>query len=600
MNDPSDAGGQTTQYNLDPDHSAAEPTDLRPPIRYCETGVLGEGGMGRVSLVDDAVVRRQVALKRVRPDKQDQRAMAARFVEEARLQGRLQHPNILPVYDIGVDDEDQPYFTMRPIEGQSLAEALGEVDATARRREFLSGLSQVALAVDYAHRNDVVHCDLKPRNIVLGTFGEVYVVDWGAAHDLRLSLRERASILSGSPNYMAPEQTDGRTHLIAATTDVFALGAIVFEVVRGHSLAESVRSASAGADVFGDLPEPLGVLCQRATSTDPDHRYPSMREFHDVLQGFLDGELDGERKASESRRLASDAARSAELLSSSDNELEERTHAVQAAGRALALDPSNPVAFEVFLDVLDTPMQEEPSEVVDMAADAQLERIRRLGKTAVFAYCGQLLHSPLFLAADVREPGYLYAFYASMAVATVVALWTHLRPSEAKVALCLAVSSLGAASLTGLLGPLFVMPMVVIVNAATFGVMFSGRKTALPTLAGVLSLSAPYVGSKLGWLPDVYAFGGDSLVIQAGAFALDAGAEMILFAVNLVTLAFGSIVIAVLSLRVRSVERRLFAQTWHLRRLLPGSATLQQEARSPDRSRREHGDQAARAHGDQH
>lgn len=231
-------GSTTTQYALD-DDSAADDIELDVGGRYAESSLLGEGGMGRVSLVRDAKLERDVALKSIRADRLHAPSMKRRFVREARLQGRLQHPSILPVYDFGLDDDGHPYFTMRPISGTSLSVALEGETRVARRRELLAALNRVALAVDYAHRNDVVHCDLKPSNIVLGEFGEVYVVDWGAAHDLSESDRERAKQLAGSPAYMAPEQAEGRSHLIGPWTDVFALGAILFEILTGRRFSAS-------------------------------------------------------------------------------------------------------------------------------------------------------------------------------------------------------------------------------------------------------------------------------------------------------------------------------------------------------------------------
>lgn len=568
MTDAPDSGSTTTQYEFGESDDAREHA-LEPGIRYSESALLGEGGMGRVSLVQDARLERSVALKSIRVDRRHVPSMVNRFVREARLQGRLQHPSILPVYDMGLDDNGEPYFTMRPISGESLADALKRKLNPRRRRELLTGLSRVALAVDYAHRKDVVHCDLKPRNIVVGSFGEIYVVDWGAAHDLTKTDRERARQLAGSPAYMAPEQAEGRSHLIGPSTDVFALGAILFEIVTGRSFASSLEGARLSEVSLGDAPGALAVICQRATEPDQAHRYESAREFQTALQAFLDGELDTQRRGEESARLAAEAKRRVQDLGANTNEVDERQQIIQAVGRALALDPQNPLAFEALLEVIDTPMSADPPEVEDLATEANVDRMRRLGKVAAFAYVGQLLHLPLFLTLDILQPGYVWGFYGCMALSAAAAYWTHRAPSESKVLLCLVISAIGTSMLTGLLGPLLLMPMFGIVNAATFSLILSGRKMVYPALVGGASLAIPYVLSQLEILPNVYAFASERVTVSAAAVSLDASAEVFLLGANGLTLLFGAIVIGLLSRRLRDVERKLFAQTWHFRQLLP-------------------------------
>lgn len=571
MTDAPDSGSTTTQYEVE-DGAPPPDFDLEPDIRYSESELLGEGGMGRVALVRDAKLDRDVALKSIRADRQQVASMTSRFVREARLQARLQHPSILPVYDIGLDDNRGPYFTMRPISGESLADALERRPSPAQRRELLAGLSRVALAVDYAHRKDVIHCDLKPRNIILGSFGEVYVGDWGAAHDLTEPDQQRARQLAGSPAYMAPEQAEGRSHLIGPPTDVFALGAILFEIVSGRGFASSLVDSRLGEDALKSVPGALAVICLRATVPEQSRRFSTAREFHAALQAFLDGELDSERRAEESARLAGEAKLRVQSLTVDADQVETRHRIIQAVGRALALDPKNPLAIEALLEVIETPMTVEPPEVEALAAEADVDRMRRLGKIASLAYVGQLLHLPLFLSLDVLQPAYLWGFYICMALAAAVAYWTHLRPSESKVLLCLAISAVGTSMLTGLMGPLLLMPMFGIVNAATFALILSGRRMLYPAAIGAASIAIPYALSRLGILPNVYDFTGDEIAIAATAVSLGSGAEAFLVGANALTLLFGAIVIGLLSRRLRGAERRSFVQTWHFRQLLPTSS----------------------------
>jgi serine/threonine-protein kinase len=160
------------------------------PRRYELRDRLGEGGMGTVDLCRDRVIGRDVALKRlhVQGSGAAPSAATARFLREARVQGQLEHPAIVPVHDLGVTPDGRPYFTMKRVRGDTLDELLARLAAgdpdTARRfgqRRLLAAFSTVCLAVDFAHSRGVLHRDLKPANVMLGEFGEVNVLDWGLA-----------------------------------------------------------------------------------------------------------------------------------------------------------------------------------------------------------------------------------------------------------------------------------------------------------------------------------------------------------------------------------------------------------------------------------
>ncbi len=154
--------------------------------RYQPGELLGEGGMGEVRLARDARIGREVAVKTMR--REIGARGESRFLREARVQGQLEHPAIVPVYDLGVTRDGETYFTMKRVRGRSLdsileALAAGELDTVAEftRRRLLTAFSQVCLAVEFAHARGVLHRDLKPANIMIGDFGEVYVLDWGLA-----------------------------------------------------------------------------------------------------------------------------------------------------------------------------------------------------------------------------------------------------------------------------------------------------------------------------------------------------------------------------------------------------------------------------------
>lgn len=272
-------------------------------------------------------------------------------------------------------------------------------------------------------------------------------------------------------------------------------------------------------------------------------------------------------------RLTREAKLQAEALASTADELDARHRIIRAVGRAHALDPNNRHAIETLLEVTDTPMEAVPAEVEALAADAHLDRIRRMGKIAALAYAGQLLHLPWILSLDVLRPAYLWGFYICMAFSAAAAYWTHRRPSETNVLVCLVVSALGTSMLTGLLGPLLLMPMFGIVNAATFALVFSGRRMSYPAAIGALSIVGPYLLARGQVLPDVYSFLGTELSIRATAISLGSSAEFFLLGSNAVTLLVGAIVIALLSRRIRDAERRTLVQSWHFRQLLPASTS---------------------------
>ncbi len=224
-----DHGPDPSRAPLTP--SVQAPVPLTPKQRYTDLGTLGEGGMGTVLLCEDVQVGRRIALKKLKGSRGNNASAMARFVREARVQGQLEHPAVLPVYDLGVDEAGAVYFTMKRVRGRTLEEVLSDlktgVAATTAEYDLhrlVSIFAQLCLAVDYAHQHGVLHRDIKPANVMLGDFGEVYLVDWGLAKLLApttsLAKRARADgrpsggqtaagALLGTPGYMSPEQCRG-------------------------------------------------------------------------------------------------------------------------------------------------------------------------------------------------------------------------------------------------------------------------------------------------------------------------------------------------------------------------------------------------------
>jgi hypothetical protein len=294
-------------------------SDPRP--RVVVEGVIAQGGMGQVRRVFDRQIGRYAAMKVLDPELAHDPSVARRFAVEARVTGQLQHPNIVPVHDFVVDESGAPlHFTMPLVEGQTLAAAIerrppgGRTDGDVW--ELLQAFLKVCDAVAFAHSRGVVHCDLKPENVMIGPFGQVYVMDWGVAHvraavawpsHLTIESADAAavdSVVGGTAQYMAPEQAQGRAKDIDPRTDIYALGGILYTMITGRpphdGASQSVALAQAREGVVtepseaaGDAPvaDALGRIAMKALSTDRESRYQTVerlkRDVDAVLRGGL-------------------------------------------------------------------------------------------------------------------------------------------------------------------------------------------------------------------------------------------------------------------------------------------------------------------------
>lgn len=340
---------------------------LREALAHASTGseryrVLNEiarGGMGAVLRAADCDIRREVAVKYLL-DQADERKKA-RFIEEAQITGQLEHPNIVPIHELGIDARKRLFFSMKMVRGRSLQEVLAELRDFPRSAEkeytltrLLGIFINVCHALAYAHSRGVVHRDLKPANIMIGDFGEVYVMDWGLAKVLaRESVRapaERGSEVSpaviqaaalpsfawaeadsaaasatvktsrqaaddhtvegtilGTPLYMPPEQAIGNIAAIDQRSDIYSLGAILYEMLTlqapiakdgGHlailmrvSLGEIQAPALRVPERAraGKIPKELAAVAMKALAKQPDTRYPAVAELRHDIERFLEG-----------------------------------------------------------------------------------------------------------------------------------------------------------------------------------------------------------------------------------------------------------------------------------------------------------------------
>ena len=271
--------------------------------RYHFESEMARGGMGVVYSGRDELLNRGLVLKVLHPKARNDEDAIERFVSEAKIGGGLQHPGIVPIHDLGTLSDNRPFFSMRRIEGQSLDAILADrSNAADDQVRLLNILTQVCQTVAYAHSQNIVHRDLKPQNVMVGRFGEVQVVDWGIAKQLNATetrtdkdddhfvvngSETRFGQVLGTPTYMPPEQATGDVQRIDKRTDVFALGAVLYEILTGQPIynsaqngAESAIDAAATCDLssaFAYLDSfttdrELIAFCKQCLSVDPADR----------------------------------------------------------------------------------------------------------------------------------------------------------------------------------------------------------------------------------------------------------------------------------------------------------------------------------------
>ena len=267
--------------------------------------VLGEGGMGIIYQARQTSVDRTIALKMIRPDKADRADIKARLLAEAAVTGDLNHPNIVPIYDVGETENGAFFYAMKEVQGVPWSRDLRSKDL----QQNLDILLRVADAVAFAHSRGVIHRDLKPHNVMLGDYGEVLVMDWGMAMTVadggKATPVTRRSSVGGTPAYMAPEMAMADRDNIGVATDIYLLGAVLYEIIadRPPHLAATVQEMldSAAKNAITPL-EPrteLADIAMRAMAFSPADRYESVKDLQNALRAY--------RSHSESIALSSQA-----------------------------------------------------------------------------------------------------------------------------------------------------------------------------------------------------------------------------------------------------------------------------------------------------
>lgn len=394
-----------------------------PDGRLAIERTLGEGGMGVVHLADQKTVGRKVAVKRLRDGTSDRDAVL-KLLREAWITGALEHPNIVPIYDVGVDDLGGPQIVLKRIEGVAWRDVLHDHEQIGRRFNAddalewnLRILAQVSRATHFAHARSILHRDLKPDNVMIGGFGEVYVLDWGIAVSTRddgtgrFPLAADANDMAGTPVYMAPEMLGGEPSRLGPRTDIYLLGAILYEIVVGKPPHDGANMQAIVASIVvsepnlpGEAPPELAQIIRRAMAREPEDRFSTADEFRIAIEDYLRhrGSMQIAADATKSlQRLRTEIAGGAErrvlynllgecrfgyraaLVECDDNE--EARQGLRDTLIAMAnweLDQNDPDSAALFIDELDP----APRALIGRLAEvrkskaAEAERVARLAK----------------------------------------------------------------------------------------------------------------------------------------------------------------------------------------------------------------------------
>jgi eukaryotic-like serine/threonine-protein kinase len=543
--------------------------------------LIGRGGMGEVLAARDRNFGREVALKRMRADKPSPE-LVERFLREARIQARLDHPAIAPVHDLGYDSEGLPYFTMKRVGGATLA-ALLEA-GTEKPQRLLRALVDVCHAVELAHARQIVHRDLKPSNIMLGDYGEVYVLDWGVARVLggdrattspagidveSLDGSTKTGALLGTPGYMAPEQV--RAEPVGPPADVYALASMLFEILAGEPLhPRSDAIASTIANAHGSpaermpsraVPPELDAICVAALATDPAAR-PTAGALATAIQDYLDGDRDVERRRTLAGELAATASKA---FAAGDH-----ASAMRSAGRALAFDPTSRDAAALVSTLVLSEPAEVPAEV-DRALEREEQRLTRArSRRAVLPYAAIFGTLPLLPLVDVTSWTMLIAMFVAFAAMVTV---TYLNSRYGvPIAVTLVGHTCTALLFSRVLGPFVITPIMLcaILLSAT-SIPWLNRRPGVVLGWTIGTTLLPFALEWAGLLAPTWEMTRAGIVSFGSVFDHTQMLTGLVIAGHVAAVCLVAIYARGIGRDRRDAQRRLFLQAWHLRHLLPKS-----------------------------
>ncbi|MCM8540572.1 MAG: serine/threonine protein kinase [Lentisphaeraceae bacterium] len=324
--------------------------------KFIIEGTLGQGGMGTIYDAFDRNVRRKVAIKSINEEAAQNPVSRKYFVKEAQITGQLEHPNIIPVYEMGSNPQGLLYYVMKRVQGLTLADILDEIKKGSRKHTqkyplgaLLSIFHKVCDAIAYAHARGVVHLDLKPENVMVGDFGEVLILDWGIARlrrrspnatsDMFVTLDDAVNLgdefeneqVVGTPAFMAPEQASGKSSYVGTRSDIYSLGAILYNILTlrppaaGKTTTVILKKVVQGRVIDplsynepnnrpeekqiqlnhlpdSKVPEPVAKICMKAMNEKLDGRYQSVTELQMDLNAYFSGYMTSAEEGTVFRR----------------------------------------------------------------------------------------------------------------------------------------------------------------------------------------------------------------------------------------------------------------------------------------------------------
>ncbi|HUS29268.1 MAG TPA: serine/threonine-protein kinase [Kofleriaceae bacterium] len=550
---------------------------------------IGKGGMGEVMAARDEQIARDVAVKRMRAANPSEKSIQ-RFLREAMVQGRLEHPAIVPVHEIGRDSDGLPYFVMKKLTGTSLAKIL-EDRAHMPLQRVLRAFADVCLAVEFAHVRGIVHRDLKPDNIMLGDYGEVYVLDWGVAKIIGEEDGEFADIGSGSgehvtragtaigtPGYMAPEQVRGLTD-IDGRADVYTLGCLLFEILSGEPLHPrgqlGMESALTDIDARPSVRAPdreiapeLDEMCVKATAVARANRTQTARELGERVERFLDGDRDLALR----RNLAREHLDRARAAFANDSEENRRTAMREAAG-ALALDPALSGAAELVGRLMLEPPRETPIEVKEAMTAVDVHDAKAIAKAGVWAVIGSLLFLPLVWWMAPGSVNGMWVLAVLLAIDGVVAV-VAVRAVKPRPGLVVIANTVIVIAVARMFSPILIAPGV----AASLGMamVLTPRFSWLgsPITIGALMVGAMLVPlglEQLGIVSTTMTVTPHGVVFSGPALDGARSTPTIVVAALYAACLAGASIFAGYQMRTRALTaaHSLQLQAWQLRQLVP-------------------------------
>jgi serine/threonine-protein kinase len=585
----------------------------RPPsdARYRSVAPLGKGGVGDVTLVHDDHIGRDVALKRLSDDLKDRPRARRRFAREARLQAQLQHPSVVPVYDLDAALDGSPFFTMKRVRGTSLGDVLwslrtdeaGAAQPFSRRR-LLSALSQVCMAAHYAHERGVVHRDIKPDNIMLGDYGEVFLLDWGIAkvgeEDVSLEperarpadrdqryAKTRDGDVIGTVEYMAPEQTTGLQARVDRRADVYALGAILFEILTSQPLHPDDGSLQSMLDQIErgvearpsvrapgvEVPPELEQLCVTATQVDPDKRLATAKALHESIEAYLDGDRDlALRREAGARHAAMAEAKALEALAAvGDAETAGRGAALREVGQALALDPQNPRALRTLVELLTRPPRALPREVRSLKRAQDHQHLRRGGRLGAVGYSFAVAIGTGLYLTGMHSMAVFVPTVGLCALAALVGALLSWRPSYVGLFFMFLFGVGGTVCLSAFYSPHLVVPSMLCLHAGVYSLVH--QRWLQLTFLGLtwLAWTGTVLAEVTGLFPDTVRIGAQGLLIPwpTAMRPPEVAVHLTLYVAITSVIFICGMVVGQLRKSYFDVDLQMLLQTWQLHQLVP-------------------------------